>query len=359
MKIFLISNMYPTSKHLNFGVFVKNFERNFEDLGCEIVAKALIRGRGINLLQKIKKYFKFLCDILILGYTKKYDVIYVHFINHTAIPVLALKVLRWRTPLIVNSHGSDVFYDTFLARIISVFSRIMLKASEMVVCPSNYYKDIIHQKFKICSSKIFVSPSAGVNTDLFRPLDINKSTVFTIGYISRIDKDKGWDIFVRALHLLLGKYKLEFKAIMVGDGIYSEQLQTMIDELGLKDKIDWLGFRDQNDLPKIINSFDLFVFPSMRKAESLGLVGLEAMACGIPVIGSEIGGISGYLKHDYNGLLFQPGNHERIAFNILKYFNMSPEEKNVLKLNAKITAERYEEKKVITNLKDKIETLIN
>ena len=99
-------------------------------------------------------------------------------------------------------------------------------------------------------------------------------------------------------------------------------------------------------------SVDLFIFPSENKSESLGLVGLEAMAASTPVIGSNIGGIATYINDGENGFLFEPKNSMELANNIIKYMDSSAKEKNFMMNMAYKTALNYESSKVLTTLFD-------
>ena len=83
----------------------------------------------------------------------------------------------------------------------------------------------------------------------------------------------------------------------------------MVNEFGLKEKVHFLGFR--RDMPYVFRACDFFVFPSLW--EGLGLAGIEAMYCGLPVIGSNRQGIKDYVIEGETGYLFEPTNPEELS----------------------------------------------
>ncbi len=83
------------------------------------------------------------------------------------------------------------------------------------------------------------------------------------------------------------------------------------------------------------------MFPTVRKGESLGLVGLEAMACGAPVIGSQIGGLKDYIIDGKNGLFFEPKNVDELASQLQAFINLPEDVKQQMSQQALQTANRY------------------
>ena len=108
---------------------------------------------------------------------------------------------------------------------------------------------------------------------------------------------------------------------------------------------------------EIYNQLDLYVFPTYRAAESLGLTGIEAMSCGVPVIGCNIAGPATYIKDGYNGYFFPPGNGPALAEKISAYYALSPEIKEAFSLNALKTAGEYDQKNVTKYLIEKLQEL--
>ena len=112
--------------------------------------------------------------------------------------------------------------------------------------------------------------------------------------------------------------------------------------------VELLQNRDQKSLADIYNRFHVFVFPTEK--ESLGLVGLEAMACGVPVIASDVPGPSDYVKHNYNGYLFEEGNPRELSKNLTYYMALKDTERLRLINNSLDTARAFDSNTVKVEL---------
>jgi glycosyltransferase involved in cell wall biosynthesis len=347
--------MYPSKDDKFYGIFVKNFEENMSKYFD--INKAIIKGRGKSKYDKIKKYLIYFKEVSKKIKQGKYDFIYVHYIGHSLLPFLFLsKYLN--KPLILNAHGSDVLSNSKINQFIQKKVQKIVKNADLIVVPSHYFKHIVIDIFNINQSTIFVSPSGGIDTNLFRPItSITNDSIFTIGYVSRIDEGKGWDTLLKSVKLLVENNIKNFKVIMIGGGSQEEELLEMIQSLELNSLVNYVGKIPHNELVTYYNKMNVFTFTT-RLAESLGLVGLEAMACGSPVIGSSIGGLKEYIKPNYNGDLFEP-NSEKELFEKLKYFmELNDDELSLYSQNAIKTASLYESDLVTKSLKNKIEEVL-
>jgi glycosyltransferase involved in cell wall biosynthesis len=105
--------------------------------------------------------------------------------------------------------------------------------------------------------------------------------------------------------------------LVVGKGPDQNSVQTRIRQLGIEDNFKLAGFVSDADLPLYYNAADFFVLPS-KSGEGLPLVALEAMACGLPVVATKVGGISEILIEDY-GKLVSPNQPELMAKAVLEY----------------------------------------
>ena len=99
----------------------------------------------------------------------------------------------------------------------------------------------------------------------------------------------------------------------------------MVSNLGLNRKIIFLGFVADNLLPKFYNLADIFVLPSIDKSEAFGVVSLEAMASGVPVVSSDLAGVRSVIGKREAGVLVKPGDVDKLA-NTLKYLLDNPTE---------------------------------
>lgn len=359
MKIFLISNMYPTVEHPTYGIFVKNFEESIIKEGHLVAPKVVIEGRLPSLRAKIFGYLKFYRQIIRYGLKKDYDLIYVHYILHSVIPLVLIRPFI-KKPVVLNAHGSDILPKSLSLSIVQKMVGRFIRRASLIVVPSDYYRQVVVEKLKAEPSRIFVSPSGGVDIELMKPQPASaKDDLFTVGYVSRIDEGKGWDIYLESLKILKDRFpQKNLKGLMVGDGAQRDDMLARLREYSLEDVVEYVGLKPQGELPRYFSRMDVFVFPTIRSTESLGLVGLEAMACGVPVIGSKIGGLQGYIDEDFNGYLFPPGDAPALAAKIKAFSDLAMKKRKKMSANARNTALRYDKNTISRELAARILSLI-
>ena len=340
MRILIISNLYPSAKDPSYGTFVKNFVSQVNDSGkFSTVHLCVIEGRTTSIFKKILKYLKFYIQIIFRLLFFKYDIVYTHIITHAAIPLRVVRCIK-KFPTIFNIHGEDLITKTKLSESLLKLVTPLLHESLMIVVPSNYFKSILLDMMpSIDSQKIYISASGGVSKLFFREHDsYTESHSFKIGYVSRIDRGKGWDTFIDAISLIECS-GVEMNVTIAGTGA---QVDIMLDYIKQKNinNISYLGPIPYSELPSHYSNLDLFVFPT-KLDESLGLVGLEAMACYVPVIGSYHAGLTDYLIDGYNGISFKAGDANSLAQAILKYLRFDKATRVKMRQNANLTASRY------------------
>lgn len=348
MKYFLISNMYPDLSNPGYGSFVKNVVEGLSHYGIDCKYSAVIIGRPSLIFDKLFKYIKFYFCIL-KNYFKDYDFVYIHYPNH-ALPCLLPCFLLKKRRIIVNLHGEDLLYKRKgLSLLLGSLNDFFLKKVDAIVVPSNYFRNIVFERLSGNVKKVIVSPSGGIDPNKFFPKLFvkNGNSIIHLGYVGRIDPNKGWKEFIEAISLL--PESLDFQVSIIGYGSEIEELRMYLSKMN-STKIEYISKVEQGNLREYYSKFDLLIFPSTRTTESLGLVGLEAMACGTPVIGSDIGGIPSYLKHKYNGFLVAPGNIKQIAEYILEYCQLDISQKELYYRNCIETSKSYFSEKVIHDL---------
>ena len=138
-------------------------------------------------------------------------------------------------------------------------------------------------------------------------------------FLSLISKQKGADVAIRAFKILSHEAK-NTKLIVAGDGDYLPGAKQLAEGLGIADKVIFPGFVRNEDTSLFYNASDVFIFPTLR-LESFGIVIAEAMACGKPVIASNIGSIPNVIDNGVNGILIPPGDFRELASQIKRLFN--------------------------------------
>jgi len=356
MNIFYISNIFPSKKsNDNYGIFCKNVYDALNDEKFKVTHLAVIQGKSFNRVYNVFRYIFLIFKIYVIGLfcSKSFDVIYFQYVwFHVFLSILIIK--KWRRnakKLILNFHGEDLL--GFLNEPNSKKNNFLVESADRIIFPSVYFKNLFLEKYSATENKLFVSPSGGVNKEIF--FADNKSIDFRehrIVFCSRFAKDKGWDDFINAA-VLIHKKRIDFQFILIGYGEELAFAKKLINQNSAESYIKILEGLTQQKIAEIYRKSILFVFPT-RLSESLGLVALEAMSCGLAVVGSNIAALPEYIKNGHNGLLFEKGNPNDLSDKIIMFLKLSSEKKEQFSLNAFETSKQYEQNKVLADLKDNL-----
>ena len=140
---------------------------------------------------------------------------------------------------------------------------------------------------------------------------------YNIGCIARLEKEKGIEFLIQAVHTI--REFIPFaRLIIVGNGPERKKLVWLAERIALQEGIQWVGY--QREINKWYSYFDAFALPSVTR-ESFGITLVEAMASGVPVVASRLGGVPEIIIHRNNGLLAEPGNSRDLADQLLYIFN--------------------------------------
>jgi len=180
-----------------------------------------------------------------------------------------------------------------------------------------------HQAVSVLRAKGYAGPASvipqfGVDPEIFSPRGQGsglRAQGLAIGYVGGLVPEKGVDILLQAVSdLVLGPWSL----VIVGEGSERARLQTLAGELGIAGRVRFLGRRPSMEMPDVYRSLDVLVLPSRTQRnwkEQFGRVLVEAMACGVPVVGSDCGEIPHVVGQA--GLIFPEGDavalRERLA----------------------------------------------
>ena len=152
-------------------------------------------------------------------------------------------------------------------------------------------------------------------------IDSNDSTSFVVGFVGRLDPVKNLDGLLTIFTLFRAKLqaadKHKVRLMIVGDGPELQHLQILSSDLGISKNVCFVGRSD--DVPACLAQMDVYVQPSFYEGFSLTI--LEAMASGIPVISTDVGGTCEIIENRIDGFLFDPANHEKMASSVLSLYN--------------------------------------
>ncbi|MGH1438525.1 MAG: glycosyltransferase family 4 protein [Cellvibrionaceae bacterium] len=162
-------------------------------------------------------------------------------------------------------------------------------------------------------------------------------TIKKLVYVGRLSAEKGVPVLFDSLKLLQSK-NYEFELTLLGDGDARQQLEAAAIEYGIKDKVKFAGFVDQKTIAETLNSSDIFVLPSF--AEGIPVALMEAMAMGVPVITTYVGGIAELVIDKVTGQMVYPSDKEGLA-DAIAYYIDNPDACQAISKNArdKVVAE--------------------
>ena len=284
----------------------------------------------------------------------KIEVLHVHYaIPHAYAGYMAKQMLKDEgidIPMVTTLHGTDItlvgnhpFYKPAVT-----FS---INKSDFVTSVSQSLKEDTLTLFNI-TNEIEVIPNfielekikAEDKTPCQRSVMANDNERI-ITHISNFRKVKRIPDIIAIFNLI--QKEIPAKLMMVGEGPEKEKAEQLCRELGIQDKVIFFG--NSNEIDKILCQTDLFLLPS--KTESFGLVALEAMACGVPVISSNAGGLPEVNKNGFSGYLSDVGDVVGMANNALKIL-INQTDLDQFKKNAFITAQQFDIKKILPLYED-------
>lgn len=278
----------------------------------------------------------------------KIEVLHVHYaIPHAYAGYMAKKMLAEENifiPMVTTLHGTDItlvgnhpFYKPAVT-----FS---INNSDIVTSVSQSLKDDTLRLFDI-KKEIHVVPNFIDIPKKIRPVTNCQRDLMAekheriITHVSNLRKVKRVQDVIEIFDRI--QMKIPSKLIMVGEGPERESCEQLCEEKGISEKVLFLG--NSNEVDKILCFTDLFILPSEK--ESFGLAALEAMACGVPVISSNTGGLPEVNIQGVSGFLSDVGNVEEMAENALKIL-ASDETLEKFKKQAIESAMIYDTKKIV------------
>ena len=277
---------------------------------------------------------------------EKIDIIHSHWIIPSGLVGSILK-RTYRKPHITTAHAGDVF-TIRNSKILSKIGSFVFKNSDKITANSNYTKNAITSIEDKIKDIVEIIPM-GVDTSLFHPkhatgLRDDFEAEYLILSVGRLVEKKGVKYLIMAMKDVIKEFP-NAKLIICGAGPEEENLENLTKKLNLKENVIFVGYIKNSDLPKYYTSSDIFILPSIKvkggDTEGLGVVLLEAMACGTPVIGSNTGGITDIIKHGESGFLVKPKDPEDIAEKIIVLLSNKELQQKFSEEGLKIVRERF------------------
>lgn len=305
-----ISENYP-----NINIYLCSFEIS------DSVKKNELDKLNINLI---------LFDENIQGYINMYkwfkikniDVLHSHLINGAFFSSIISK-FAGVSKIVTTYHSEHKNKTTFKQKLallfISLFVDKFVSVSENVSESFFWYENLIIkllEKNKITIDNFVNLKEIDEIVNLNKSMNYSDSNTLNIVTVGRLIKLKNHCIIIEAMNKIKKK---NIKLKIIGDGEKKEELIKLVYKYNLENDVEFLGEIERDEVIKIISLQDVFILPSLTEGLSLAL--LEAMACGLPVIGSNISSIKKIIKEGNNGFLFDPYNSDQLKNEILKFYD--------------------------------------
>ena len=226
----------------------------------------------------------------------------------------------------------------------------VLRKSDHTVVLSEYTKRKLEKAYGLSPTKIHTIPG-GVDLNRFRPHDDKQSfrnrlgipnSHFTLLTVRNLEPRMGLENLILAFKKVV-EDKTDTFLILGGEGPLAPELKSLAREVGIADLVKFTGFIPEEELPSYYQVADLFVLPT-TELEGFGLVTVEALASGLPVLGTPVGGTKEILAHMGPEFLFEDATPDSMAELILKSMQTwatNPEPYNQISRKCRKVAEKY------------------
>ncbi|MCF8714887.1 glycosyltransferase [Joostella atrarenae] len=252
---------------------------------------------------------------------QNYDLIHTHFLSgYGTLSFLSVNIKKNRH--ILSMWGSDI-YDfpnkSFLHK--ELIWRVTKNAT-VLTSTSNVMKEQYLKLYNYPKEKIKVVPF-GVDIDLFTGKAKENSDKYTIGIAKNIETKYGIQYLIEGFKILNDKYH-DAELHIIGDGSLLNEMKNLSKSLGVDENVIFHGRVRNELLPKYMYSWDVCVIPSIMDSESFGVSAVEASACSLPVIASNVGGLPEVVQNDKSGIIIPAKNSQAIA-DELEYLYLNPD----------------------------------
>ena len=357
MKFLLISPLYPTDRNPGLGIFVKRIERIYLELGYE---GDLVRYEpGTNLWGKMVSLRRFLKTIRSKVKAADYDLINVHY---PFLAPLAFARLKLTKPLVTTLHGTDAKPDSLIKKALLPWTARLLRRSDLVLVNSRFYKAFVMDKYALADRTVQLCPAGGYDSAVFYPPpERARGEVRWLGFAGRITEKKGWRLALEAYENLLTQAPTPLGLKVAGQGEDMADLRQAVQRIEgayPQARIQALGNLDDASLADFYRSLDLFLFPTLYE-ESLGLVAIESLASGCPLVASDKGAVGDYVQEGLNGYLVPAGRVEALTEKILTFLKLNPVEEGAMRQAAAASVAAYSRDQVKISLQEILETLVS
>jgi glycosyltransferase involved in cell wall biosynthesis len=379
LHILILTNSFPSVHQPLAGIFWKEQAEQFIRLGNRVGVIAIIpvsikdifkKGKvfSMNIVEDSSKFFyqfsypnfpglNFLaCFIsrwiglyLFKRYSKKFghpDIIHVH--RYEA-GLLACRIKKkYDIPFFVTEHSSKFLYNELNLIENRIAKKVFWESDKRIVV-SAHLKDKLENKFNI---EFLIVPN-GVDCEFFYIENKEKNKEYIIFSAGNLTKNKNHSLLIHAFSRF-NNINSNSKLIIAGEGIEKDRIQNLIFDLNLTDKVTLTGRLDREKMRMYYSQMDLFVLPSHK--ETFGVVIIEALSSGKPVVSTKCGGPEDIISADFLGILCDSNIDSML--NAIKSVYANKDDYDPKKIHAFIL-NNFDQKQISKNLIELYKNSIN
>ena len=285
----------------------------------------------------IYQIFYFQESLLLARHLRQHAVQHIH--NHfgdSSGTITMLASLQTGIDYSITIHGPHIFFEPLVWAL-----GLKLKYAKFIACISHYCRSQVMlfsesqdwHKLKVVHCGIDFNHYQAIQA----PSDKTSDTPVKLIYVGRLAHEKGVSVLIRSL-IKLKQEGVAYELTLVGDGPERRELEKLVASQGLQANIIFHGYADQNTVRQKLLASDIFVLPSF--AEGVPVSFMEAMASGVPVVGTNVGGVSELIEHGVTGLVVPPADEASLKLAINRYIN-DPDLRQQVRLAARMSVEKH------------------
>lgn len=310
----------------------------------------------------------------------KFDYIYLHYPFFGTAEVVWFFKLFFKRPKLILHYHMDVRGLSPVARILSLPSRLirqsLLNQAEIIVTASlDYIKASQIKNYYLSHQEKFREIPFGVDTKKFQPKLVNRVidnqilakaqeivryvndkfikrhrlNLLFVGGLDSAHYFKGVEVLLNSLFLSVNR---NWHLRIIGDGNLRPHYEELAQRLKIDKQVEFVGNLDEPELIRSFQNSDLFILPSINSNEAFGLVLIEALACGVPVIASDLPGVRQVFASHNQGLLVEAGSSKDLTKKLEFIFN-NEKLRKVMAISARhLAEEKYDLEKIRSRLEN-------
>lgn len=282
----------------------------------EVCSADIVIGESASASQRLKDKLVYL--MAIRGIRAKIREFHPDFLHaHYACSFGLLGALTGFHPYVLSVWGSDVYDYPRAGRIYRSLLEFTLRKADRVLSTSHC---MARETNRYTDKPITVTPF-GVDMGRFAPVEsLGKPADFVVGNVKALKECYGIDTLIRAFSIVVNHNpQLDIRLLIAGTGPDKEQLQQLCESLEVASKVDFLGYIQNEELPKLYAQFDVAV--SLSRHESFGVVAVEAMSCQCPVVTSDAEGFCEVVEQGVTGFVVEKENPQAAATAIQRFID--------------------------------------